>query len=47
MAGETEVVLVDFDVDRNFVIQADPPHGIRDILFTPTLVEQQRTDQQN
>lgn len=45
--GETEIVLVDFDVDRNFVMQTDPPHGIRDILFTPTLVEQQRTDQQN
>ena len=43
-AGETEVVLVDFDVDRNFVIQTSPPGGIRDILFTPTLVEQQRTD---
>lgn len=45
--GETEIVVVDFDVDRNFVMQTDPPHGIRDILFTPTLVEQQRTDQQN
>ncbi|NIP59508.1 MAG: DUF4382 domain-containing protein [Gemmatimonadetes bacterium] len=45
--GDTEIVLVDFDVDRNFVMQTDPPHGIRDILFTPTLVEQQRTDQQN
>lgn len=43
-AGETEVVLVDFDVDRNFVIQTSPPQGIRNILFTPTLVEQQRTD---
>ncbi|MBI4540381.1 MAG: DUF4382 domain-containing protein [Gemmatimonadetes bacterium] len=42
--GQVTIVLVDFDVERNFVIQGnvDSPAGIRGILFTPTLVERSR-----
>lgn len=44
-AGETTEILVDFDVDQNFVIQGDPgtPAGIMGILFTPLLVEKDRS----
>lgn len=43
-AGELTIILVDFDVDRNFVFQgpADRPNGV---LFTPTLVELERSRQ--
>ena len=43
-AGELTIVLVDFDVDRNFVFQGptDRPSGV---LFTPTLVELNRSQQ--
>jgi hypothetical protein len=41
------VVLVDFDVDQNFVIQGNPetPAGINGILFTPVLRELSRSRQ--
>ena len=41
-AGKLTIILVDFDVDRNFVFQgpADRPNGV---LFTPTLVELDRS----
>lgn len=44
-AGTINVVLVDFDVDQNFVIQGNPetPAGIQGILFTPMLRELSRT----
>lgn len=43
--GTINVVLVDFDVDQNFVIQGNPdtPAGIQGILFTPMLRELSRT----
>jgi hypothetical protein len=43
--GETTTIVVDVDVDRNFVIQGNPgtPAGITGILFTPTLVELRRS----
>jgi hypothetical protein len=43
-AGDLTVVLVDFDVDQNFVIQGNPesPAGIQGILFTPLLRELSR-----
>ena len=43
--GTLTDLLVDFDVNRNFVIQGSPgtPAGIQDILFTPTLTEMHRT----
>lgn len=43
-AGQLTVILVDFDVERNFVVQGNPdtPAGIQGILFTPTLVEKGR-----
>lgn len=43
-AGTTTIVLVDFDVNDNFVIQGDPdsPGGIENILFTPLLREKSR-----
>jgi len=43
-AGTINVVLVDFDVDQNFVIQGNPdsPAGIQGILFTPMLRELSR-----
>lgn len=44
-SGETTTVLVDFDVDQNFVIQGNPntPAGINGILFTPVLHEKSRS----
>ncbi len=44
-AGTINVILVDFDVDQNFVIQGNPntPAGIQGILFTPMLRELSRT----
>lgn len=43
-AGNLVVVLVDFDVDENFVLQGQPdtPAGINDVLFTPFLREVNR-----
>lgn len=43
--GETTTIIVDFDVDRNFVIQGNPatPAGIHGILFTPVLQEKSRS----
>lgn len=45
--GETTTIVVDVDVDQNFVIQGNPntPAGIIGILFTPTLVEKSRTSE--
>lgn len=45
--GETTTILVDFDVDRNFVIQGNPeaPGGILGVLFTPVLQEKSRSTQ--
>jgi hypothetical protein len=42
--GETTTLVVDFDVDQNFVIQGNPntPAGIHGILFTPVLHEKSR-----
>jgi hypothetical protein len=41
--GSLTVVLVDFDVDENFVIHGNPaPNGVTDILFTPLLNEKSR-----
>lgn len=43
-AGETLVVTVDFDVDRNFVIQMGQEVGqVRKVLFTPRLQEMARS----
>lgn len=44
-AGQLVAILVDFDVDKNFVVQGNPgtPAGIQGILFTPTLVEKGRS----
>jgi hypothetical protein len=41
------IVTVDFDVNDNFVIQgnADTPAGIHGVLFTPTLKEKGRTEE--
>ncbi len=43
--GTLNTILVDFDVDQNFVIQGNPetPAGIQGILFTPMLRELSRT----
>lgn len=43
-AGEFTIVVVDFDVNENFVLQGDPetPAGIHGILFTPVLREKSR-----
>jgi hypothetical protein len=43
--GTINVILVDFDVDQNFVIQGNPetPAGIQGILFTPVLRELSRS----
>ncbi|TVP46435.1 MAG: DUF4382 domain-containing protein [Gemmatimonadales bacterium] len=48
-AGTISVVLVDFDVDQNFVIQGNPasPAGIQGVLFTPKLRELSRTVDRN
>ena len=42
--GSLTIVVVDFDVDENFVIHGDPtiPDGVSDILFTPSLHEKSR-----
>ena len=41
--GESTTITVDFDVDRNFVIQGGQgPSPIRDVLFTPVLLELDR-----
>ena len=42
--GEETTLVVDFDVDQNFVIQGNPetPAGINGILFTPVLRELRR-----
>jgi hypothetical protein len=42
--GTLSIILVDFDVDQNFVIQGNPdsPAGIQGILFTPMLRELSR-----
>ncbi len=48
VAEETlTTVTVDFDVSDNFVIQgnADTPAGIHGVLFTPTLKEKDRTEE--
>ena len=46
-AGVTTVVLVDFDVNQNFVLQGnpEPPDGIQGMLFTPTLNELRRAEE--
>lgn len=45
-SGSLTIVVVDFDVDENFVIHGDPttPDGISDILFTPSLHERSRAE---
>jgi hypothetical protein len=45
-AGELTIVVVDFDVDRNFVLQGNPdtPAGLKDVLFTPLLHEERREE---
>jgi hypothetical protein len=45
--GTLTIITVDFDVETNFVIQgnADAPGGIKGILFTPTLKEKGRTEE--
>jgi hypothetical protein len=41
--GESTTITVDFDVDRNFVIQGGQGHSaIRGVLFTPVLLEVDR-----
>jgi hypothetical protein len=44
--GSLTIVVVDFDVDENFVIHGDPtiPDGVTDILFTPSLNEKSRAE---
>lgn len=44
--GSETIVVVDFDVDQNFVIQGNPetPAGINGILFTPVLREKSREE---
>ena len=44
--GEEVTIVVDFDVDRNFVIQGNPetPAGIQGVLFTPLLQEISREE---
>ncbi|HJQ98361.1 MAG TPA: DUF4382 domain-containing protein [Candidatus Polarisedimenticolaceae bacterium] len=43
-ADQVTIVVVDFDVDRNFVLQgnAEPPTEIQSISFTPVLQEKRR-----
>jgi hypothetical protein len=45
-AGQITIVVVDFDVDQNFVLRgnATPPTQIDDILFTPVLQEKRREE---
>ena len=42
--GDLTTIIVDFDVDQNFVLQGNPetPAGIHGILFTPVLREKSR-----
>jgi hypothetical protein len=44
--GEITIVVVDFDVDRNFVLQGSDttPAEIQDIQFTPLLHEERREE---
>ena len=43
--GESTILTVDFDVDRNFVIQGgEGESAIRGVLFTPVLLELDRDD---
>ncbi len=42
--GEVMIVLVDVDVDQNFVIQGNPPAGINGIIFTPSIHEMSRVE---
>ena len=44
--GQLTIVVVDFDVDENFVLHGDPaiPGGVTGILFTPTLNERNRDE---
>ncbi len=48
MEGTLTTVTVDFDVDDNFVLQGNPetPAGIHGVLFTPTLKEKNRTEEE-
>jgi hypothetical protein len=43
--GSLTVVVVDFDVDSNFLIHGDPnvPNGVTSVQFTPLLNEKSRT----
>lgn len=47
--GATTILLVDFDVNQNFVIQGNPdsPAGIQGILFTPVLRELDRAEEES
>jgi hypothetical protein len=44
--GSLTIVVVDFDVNENFVIHGDPmvAGGVSDILFTPSLHEKSRAE---
>jgi hypothetical protein len=44
-AGDSTTVLVDFDVDQNFVVQGslNSATGVKGILFTPVIKEKTRT----
>lgn len=40
--GRVTIVVVDFDVDRNFVVQGATATTVKDVLFTPLLQEKRR-----
>jgi hypothetical protein len=44
--GTLTIVVVDFDVDENFVLQGNPgtPAGIHDVSFTPSVHEKRRDE---
>lgn len=44
--GEVTIVVVDFDVEQNFVVQqnATSPTEVKDVLFTPLLHEKRREE---
>lgn len=42
---EAVTIVVDFDVDANFVIQTNPDGTVRQILFTPVLRELKREEE--
>jgi hypothetical protein len=44
--GEVTIVVVDFDVEQNFVVQqnAASPGEVKDVLFTPLLQEKRREE---